>query len=166
MILQYICLLLLWGKNYWLYFLILSKVRLRFIISADSPMSMWIFLSTWIRPYLWAHLGECISSASCAYGNSVYYNSTLDMPVSRKSKTGKCTLREGSFEINILFVTLRLYLWYVGKFILIFPPHWKMVEACYFFVNISFERWAIWFCIYCKKVRGVQRPIFIMVVSP
>ena len=36
MIPQYMCMLFLWGKKYWLYFLVLSKVRLTFIISDDS----------------------------------------------------------------------------------------------------------------------------------
>ena len=33
------------------------------------------------------------------------------------------------------------------------------------FCDIYFEGWAIWLCIYCKKVRDVQHTIFIMVVS-
>ena len=33
------------------------------------------------------------------------------------------------------------------------------------FLEISFERWAIWLWIYCKNVREVNFPIFMMVVS-
>ena len=39
------------------------------------------------------------------------------------------------------------------------------VRGMLIFCDISFERWEIWLCLYCKKVRDVQCPIFIMVVS-